>query len=1189
MRLIEEVDLPEPVMDAHRSGDLVLFVGAGLSLDPPSSIPLFDGLAKELAGLAQVPYDSPARIDEFLGRLDKYIDVKAHTSARVSIPGSSPNPSHQALVKLATSGVVPRIITTNFDDHIAAAAETEGREIGPLYVGPALPNGRSFHGLVHLHGRAKADDRDLVITDRDFGRAYLTEAWATRFLQEVFVGSTVLFVGYSHNDLVMDYLAMGLPSNTKRYVLAKASDNSRWARLDVEPIAFPDGDYGAIARLFNAWASFASETPLAMRGRVHALVTDRMPADLTTTERDYIQWAVSTPIGAQSFAEAATDDKWLLWLRTEAVFTQLFQPNSISSPASNLLGDWFAQLFVADPKRQNIALDTVRRLGGGLSPQLVSKISFALRRLDEVEPRLVDPWRIYIESRLHLLTGADGWTRRLMPGISSKESARTLAALRRAVIPHASLESAPWATVFDDDESAPSKPTMTLTWPLTDREVRQLWTDALANLPAIAVDIIEIFEQALLDAGYLQASFDGHRRAGDYFRRASIASHEQNRGRGVEDVLIDGLRDAAFAVPGDLQKALIARWTSDDRPAIFRRLGLHLVTGTDLLGTREKTDLAISYLFTFDVKHEVFELVAHVAQTGNDDQIRRVIRAIHENEFVPEPDDPDVERARRIHERQKYDRLDWISRHTAAGGAVEAFAAAQSENPDMAPRPNPDHDSWLSGGVWGGMPPMELEEFLRLLENDHDQAMRQIVHEYPENDFSEPTWDDALQLIRAAVAARPDLGEAVLRWSKDWAGENVDAIDTQVFRGWEASSFEDSGLPWGVILGELDTRSSVADGAESRVDLLARFAQLPLVEREPGWTELAHRSARTILHDLQASFESPHDDWSAILLNTWPGSLATYWLREAITHHRAGVPVDVAIEGTKAGLQAPGKVGLIFSWFLASELLNYWLLDEALARTRVADVLLGHGPYSLRLQEVAWDGFFHPSRYAPPAFVNDEFFHRLAQMRAWIGTLDERWSGEAFLAWMAAGLVHPEIHESTHDAMIDSYVLDGDTDGLRALLTKLARNLEYGPEGKPFEWTPLLARAITRRVSGVPRRLGEAEAAAWSSLALHAGSRIEAVLASLSGVRAPLTTGELYNPLEESETRDKAGFARAIAVNLTGRLSATTNIEDGTYYELHELVSALRIHLSRAELEGIVNAAIGASRTEAVGWLQDSP
>ena len=46
MRFVEGVDIPEEVLEAHREGKLVLFVGAGASKAAPSNLPLFDELAK---------------------------------------------------------------------------------------------------------------------------------------------------------------------------------------------------------------------------------------------------------------------------------------------------------------------------------------------------------------------------------------------------------------------------------------------------------------------------------------------------------------------------------------------------------------------------------------------------------------------------------------------------------------------------------------------------------------------------------------------------------------------------------------------------------------------------------------------------------------------------------------------------------------------------------------------------------------------------------------------------------------------------------------------------------------------------------------------------------------------------------------------------------------------------------------
>lgn len=49
MYLTGEVDLPQQVVDAHVEGNLVLFVGAGASMDSPSNLPTFTELARQVA------------------------------------------------------------------------------------------------------------------------------------------------------------------------------------------------------------------------------------------------------------------------------------------------------------------------------------------------------------------------------------------------------------------------------------------------------------------------------------------------------------------------------------------------------------------------------------------------------------------------------------------------------------------------------------------------------------------------------------------------------------------------------------------------------------------------------------------------------------------------------------------------------------------------------------------------------------------------------------------------------------------------------------------------------------------------------------------------------------------------------------------------------------------------------------
>lgn len=118
---------------------------------------------------------------------------------------------HEAILKLARDreGRL-RLVTTNFDTNFGAAAKQLGTQI-TAEAGPRIapPKDDRWNSLVYLHGRIdspESDGRDLILTSGDFGRAYLTEGWASRFVTELFERYDVLFLGYSASDVVMHYV-----------------------------------------------------------------------------------------------------------------------------------------------------------------------------------------------------------------------------------------------------------------------------------------------------------------------------------------------------------------------------------------------------------------------------------------------------------------------------------------------------------------------------------------------------------------------------------------------------------------------------------------------------------------------------------------------------------------------------------------------------------------------------------------------------------------------------------------------------------------------------------------------------------------------------------------------------------------------------------------------------------------------
>ena len=232
---ISGLDFPNSLLEAIRRRDLVVFAGAGVSMGEPASLPDFKNLAKSISYYSVEDFNEKEPEDQFLGRLHDS-GKQVHALAAQLLTQSDPQPTslHTDLLRLYRNPKDVRIVTTNFDTLFEqAACDVFGRQ-PEISVGPTLPLGRETRGIVHVHGSVE-HIRSMVLTDKDFGRAYLTDGWAQRFLVELFRSFTVLFVGYSHSDVVMNYLSRALPpTETKgRFIVTEKKELFRPFSVEV--------------------------------------------------------------------------------------------------------------------------------------------------------------------------------------------------------------------------------------------------------------------------------------------------------------------------------------------------------------------------------------------------------------------------------------------------------------------------------------------------------------------------------------------------------------------------------------------------------------------------------------------------------------------------------------------------------------------------------------------------------------------------------------------------------------------------------------------------------------------------------------------------------------------------------------------------------------------------------------------
>ena len=333
---ISGIDFPAPLLSALRDGELVIFAGAGVSMGEPACLPSFKTLAEKIAqGTGEVLQDGEE--DRFLGRLhDK--GVKVHERAVRELSRNNPKPTalHKNLLRLHQKSEQVRVVTTNFDLLFEKAAQDVFGTVPKVSQAPELPQARNFYGIAHIHGDLN-HPQSLVLTDKDFGAAYMNKGWAKDFLVELFGHFTVLFVGYSHNDIILNYLARGLlvdSTKPRRFALTDDSDLQRWKSLGIDPVIYPKPDAKDHSRLYEGVRRLADRANFSISDwqREITEIAEKSPLSLGEEAADLIADSLSYAERTRFFTQAATSPEWIDWLNKHEHLVPLFGPDDLSKP-----------------------------------------------------------------------------------------------------------------------------------------------------------------------------------------------------------------------------------------------------------------------------------------------------------------------------------------------------------------------------------------------------------------------------------------------------------------------------------------------------------------------------------------------------------------------------------------------------------------------------------------------------------------------------------------------------------------------------------------------------------------------------------------------------------------------------------------------------------------------------------------
>ena len=590
--------LPTRVKSALRDDRLVVFAGAGVSMGEPASLPDFESLARIIATGTGESRNHDEPVDRFLGRL-KNKGTKVHELAADVLSREDPAPTvlHRDLLRLFSDANRARIVTTNFDVLFEKAAAEHFDTAPEAFRAPALPLGNDFHGIVHVHG-AVCRPTDMVLTDADFGRAYLTEGWARRFLAGLFREFTVLFVGYGHNDTVMNYLTRALPATGERprFVLIGEGelDPQRWKMLGVEPIPYRQSgehDHAELQKGVARLAELAGRGVLDWRREISELA--KKPPPIGGEEIDVIDEALTDPVKTRFFATAATLPGWIDWLDQRHKIDVLFSDGPLDEQDVDL-AKWLAKRFAHDHAEALFLL--IARHDMRVHPRFWWTLGqeIGASKQDLQDKTVLSCWisMLLATAPRHIGVQRDDGRRLVLLWLGQRcarhgmvdDLLRVFDAMAQSRL---SLKRGfPW---LDADGHEPRSSIDVETALIGDpHTLNELWGELKADLSQVAEPLLgrlvkRLEGQYVTLRAWQQASPQWEPAN---FRRSAIEPHDQDRRREPVDVIIDAARDCLeWLAVNDAGAA--ARWCDQlvraDAP-LLRRLATH--------GIHSRTDVS---------------------------------------------------------------------------------------------------------------------------------------------------------------------------------------------------------------------------------------------------------------------------------------------------------------------------------------------------------------------------------------------------------------------------------------------------------------------------------------------------------------------------------------------------------------------------------------------------------------------
>ncbi|SDI57255.1 protein of unknown function [Pseudobutyrivibrio sp. 49] len=746
------IDFPNEIVEAIKKGKFVVFAGAGASVDKPTSLPDFETLTNMIAEDTGETKKKNDLCEVFLGALEaKGIDVRGAAAGILSDSCKEHNKLHETIVDLFNCRDDIKIVTTNYDQMFEHVIQSRN-EVIDVYNAPTLPLGNDISGIVHIHGNVN-NPKYMVLTDEDFGKAYLTEGYASRFLVRLFESYTILFIGYSYNDTILRYLTRAMSRNDgcRRYILTD-DEKTDWSLLGINPIVFPKRSY-AVMRDGLRKLGVGSKKGLLEWKSQFELFKYSPPRDMTGDKE--IEYCLENEERSLILAKTICGKEWMDYLDKKNIFADCFSADCKGD--SNLIwGDWLCKNFVG--KDDKSFLELIFHHKNKISPKLANGIASHLITINgEIDEAFLADYILLIEKYIE-----NDWTIvKLIEITSSKKQWKTSFLLLQKLF---SLNMVLIQKGWIKPEGVEFKHTFLGSYFLIDMAWNRMIENAVEFYPREIISFVEakiqelhqkyeIVGQGINDGVAFEIAILDIENKKDSYRENQL---EILANMYVESVLRLHKDENAF-----LRQVLLNDLNSDS--ALMRKIALRAFRETSAFSPSEKVTFIVNneYLDNTECKEQVFLLVAKCFPQLSDSEKKNLIQAIKE---LDSGDKSSVS-------YRVYNWIVWLNRadlsdqytHKLKEQLQNEYGYKESKHPELIL--SPTEVEWSHN-----QSPVSEEKFISL---EIDKVINWLVS-FNENPFEGPSREGLLNTFSACITKNVAWGKKVFEhlvkkeiWNED--------------------------------------------------------------------------------------------------------------------------------------------------------------------------------------------------------------------------------------------------------------------------------------------------------------------------------------------------------------------------------------------------------------------------------------